>query len=592
MKTEHFVAIARLLKDNPEKTQRLLAKETKMSLGLVNSVMKECIAEGYLRQNENQNSILTPKGERYLESFRVKTAIILAAGFGSRFVPLSYEMPKGLLEVHGQPMVERQIELLHEKGVADITIVVGYKKEMFDYLIDKYGVKLIVNNEYHVKNNLSSLYRAVSKLGSTYLLMSDHYYETNFFNTYEANSWLSCRYFDGPTDEWCVNCTKSGKIEAITIGGANSYAMIGPAYFSPSFSKKFRQYVNDYYHRPGTSDFYWEHLLKENINELPIFMNNQDGNVHEFENLEELRLYDPAYNIASNNHIMATIARVYGVSEDKIKNIAPIKVGMTNRSFTFTTGAKKYIMRMPGEGTDRLINRHQEFETYQVIKPLHLCDNLIYIDPETGYKISEFMKKARVCDAANANDLAICMKKLKEFHKLKLKVAHRFDPFERIEFYESLWLERSAFRDYQETKKNVMRLKAYLENVEKDWVLAHIDAVPDNFLIIENDGAEEIKLIDWEYAGMQDPHIDIAMFVVYAMYERQQADDLIDIYFEGNCPAGVREKIYAYIAVCGLLWSNWCEYKRHMGVEFGEYALWQYRYAKDYYRIFYDIHKD
>jgi thiamine kinase-like enzyme len=80
--------------------------------------------------------------------------------------------------------------------------------------------------------------------------------------------------------------------------------------------------------------------------------------------------------------------------------------------------------------------------------------------------------------------------------------------------------------------------------------------------------------------------VDIAMFAVYSLYNREQIDALIDCYFTDGCPDITRVKIYAYIAVCGLLWSNWCEYKRHMGVEFGEYALRQYRYAKDFYRIF------
>ena len=104
-----------------------------------------------------------------------------------------------------------------------------------------------------------------------------------------------------------------------------------------------------------------------------------------------------------------------------------------------------------------------------------------------------------------------------------------------------------------------MELKKYVQKNIEVKTLTHIDAVPDNFLFVEKDGKEDIRLIDWEYAGMQDPHVDIAMFC--------------------------RIKIYCYIAIGGLLWSNWCEYKRTLGVEFGEYSLRQYRYAKEYYRI-------
>ena len=132
----------------------------------------------------------------------------------------------------------------------------------------------------------------------------------------------------------------------------------------------------------------------------------------------------------------------------------------------------------------------------------------------------------------------------------------------------------------------MLSLKPYIDTHVERYVLTHIDAVPDNFLFYKTEnGTEQIYLIDWEYAGMQDPHVDIAMFCIYAMYNKRQVDRLIDIYFEGTCTVEMRIKIYCYIAVGGLLWSNWCEYKKMLGVEFGEYSLRQYRYAKDYYKI-------
>ena len=178
------------------------------------------------------------------------------------------------------------------------------------------------------------------------------------------------------------------------------------------------------------------------------------------------------------------------------------------------------------------------------------------------------------------------MKKLRAFHEAHLEVAHTFSLFGQIDYYESLWEgRRSVYRDYAATKMHVMELKTYLEQQQKVWTLTHIDAVPDNFLFTKESGETKIRLIDWEYAGMQDAHVDLAMFCIYAMYERPQVDALIDSYFTEGCPQEIRTKIYAYIAVCGLLWSNWCEYKSQLGVEFGEYSLKQYRYAKDYYKI-------
>ena len=172
---------------------------------------------------------------------------------------------------------------------------------------------------------------------------------------------------------------------------------------------------------------------------------------------------------------------------------------------------------------------------------------------------------------------------------MKLKVNHEFDIFGQMEFYETLWEGTpSIYKDYEKTKSNVLSLKPYIDTHTKEKVLTHIDAVPDNFLFVQKNGKEEIRLIDWEYAGMQDPHVDIAMFCIYSLYNKRQVDRLIAAYFKDGCDNTIRIKIYCYIAACGLLWSNWCEYKRNLGVEFGEYSLRQYRYAKDYYRIVQD----
>ena len=588
MKSEHFVKVCRELKINPRATQRDLATVCKLSLGLVNNVIKASLAQGYLRQVDKRKLILTDDGQAYLDEFKVENAVILAAGFGSRCVPLTYETPKGLLEVHGEPMIERQIRQLLEVGITDITIVVGYKKEHFDYLIDKYGVKLVISSEYATKCTLSSIYCVLHELRSTYVLVSDSWVENNIFNAYEAKSWISCTYFDGQTDEYCVTASQSGKIKSITVGGRDSWATLGgPSYFSPSFSALFKQYAEKCYHEPGTSGFCWEDVVVRNLNTLSIYVNEQTGNVFEIENLEELRIFDPSYNEASNNEVLRTISKVFNIHESEIIDITPIKLGMTNRSFSFSHNNERFIMRIPGEGTQKLINRSQEYETYKIIAPYKFCDEPVYIDEKEGYKITKYLDNVRICDKHDLSDIEKCMDVLRRFHSLELTSPYEFDVFERLEFYESLWLEnKSCFKDYQTTKDNVFKLKEFLASSEETKILSHIDAVPENFLFIEVNGSEHIQLIDWEYSGMCDPHIDIAMFAIYSVYDREHVEALIDSYFVDGVSHKVRLKIYAYIAVCGLLWSNWCEYKSHLGVEFGEYALRQYRFAKDYYRIF------
>ena len=103
---------------------------------------------------------------------------------------------------------------------------------------------------------------------------------------------------------------------------------------------------------------------------------------------------------------------------------------------------------------------------------------------------------------------------------MKLKVNHEFNIVKQIDFYESLWLEpKSIFDDYQQTKTNVLSLIPFVNKNKAESVLTHIDAVPDNFLFSKRGKTENIQLIDWEYAGMQDPHVDIAMFCIYSLYD-------------------------------------------------------------------------
>ena len=234
-----------------------------------------------------------------------------------------------------------------------------------------------------------------------------------------------------------------------------------------------------------------------------------------------------------------------------------------------------------------MINRVQEAAVFRTISGHGLCDDPVYINPENGYKITKYLEGIRVCDAESVSDLKQCMEKLREFHEMRLTVDHTFDIFGQIDLYESLWEgQPSMYKDYKQTKENVLKLMPFIDGLEKDWCLTHIDAVPDNFLFYkpQGEGHELLQITDWEYSGMQDPHVDIAMFCIYSLYNKKQVDRLIDIYFHGDCEKTTRVKIYAYISMCGLLWSNWCEFKRNLGVEFGEYSLRQYRFAKDYFR--------
>ena len=558
--------------------QRILAAQTGHSLGIVNRSIKELISEGYLDEEIRP----TEKALREAKEKAPKNAIILAAGFGMRMVPINTETPKGLLEIKGERLIECTIRQLHEVGITEIYVVVGFMKEQYEYLIDEYGVDLIVAPDYASKNNLHSLKTAADHLSNSYIIPCDIWCEKNPYSRNELYSWYMVS--DLVDDDSTVRVNRKQEL-VVQKEQAGGNAMIGICYLLETEAEIVRERLEELGRDSRYDGAFWEETLYRKDRMIVTARVVHAADAVEINTYEQLREIDSDSSQLQTDAIQV-ICEALGAQQDEVTNITVLKKGMTNRSFLFSCKDKKYIMRIPGEGTDQLINRRQEAAVYQTIAGRKICDEIAYINPENGYKITEYLDGARVCDAEKEEDLQKCMKKLREFHGQKLRVDHSFDLFGQMEYYESLWEGTpSAYKDYEKTKAHVLQLKDYIEANAGERVLTHIDAVPDNFLFVEENGKEEIRLIDWEYAGMQDPHVDIAMFCIYSLYKKEQVDHLIDLYFEGNCDDRTRIKIYCYIAVCGLLWSNWCEYKRKLGVEFGEYSLRQYRYAKDYYKI-------
>ena len=558
--------------------QRILAAQTGHSLGIVNRSIKELISEGYLDEEIRP----TEKALREAKEKAPKNAIILAAGFGMRMVPINTETPKGLLEIKGERLIECTIRQLHEVGITEIYVVVGFMKEQYEYLIDEYGVDLIVAPDYATKNNLHSLKTAADHLSNSYIIPCDIWCEKNPYSRNELYSWYMVS--DLVDDDSTVRVNRKQEL-VVQKEQAGGNAMIGICYLLEAEAEIVRERLEELGRDSRYDGAFWEETLYQKDRMIVTARVVHAADAVEINTYEQLREIDSDSSQLQTDAIQV-ICQALGARPDEVTNITLLKKGMTNRSFLFSCKDKKYIMRIPGEGTDQLINRRQEAAVYQTIAGRKICDEIAYINPENGYKITEYLEGARVCNAENEEDLQKCMKKLREFHGQKLRVDHSFDLFGQMEYYESLWEGTpSAYKDYEKTKEHVLQLKDYIEANAGEQVLTHIDAVPDNFLFVKENGKEEIRLIDWEYAGMQDPHVDIAMFCIYSLYKKEQVDHLIDLYFEGNCDERTRIKIYCYIAVCGLLWSNWCEYKRKLGVEFGEYSLRQYRYAKDYYKI-------
>lgn len=560
------------LKENNYSNQRRLSEELNFSLGLINKNFNFLKKEGYI----NKCNILTKKSFELLEKNKVEKAIIFADDFNKRIVSENNEVSIGLLKIDDEILIERIIKQLNDKKIFDIYIVVGYMKESYEYLIDQYNVKLLHNKQYKNKNNLFSIFKAFEYLENAYILPCNIYCKNNPFKEYEMSSIL---FFQKNKKESKYKLNKDFTVLKNNKNNFfNEYSGIG--FFHRDDFERLKDNIFCLIKEKDNFKFKYEDaiFLKNNFkinyrmfeNDNFFIIDNQEGLGYLYEKCSDLK-----------GSLINLISKVCKVKESDIENVELLKKGMTNNSFVFEIQKQKYIIRTPGSGSNILINRKYEYEIYQKIIPLKISEEVLYINKENGYKISKFIECARVCDPNDIDDVKSVMNFLRKFHNMNIKVKNKFDLLETLNLYESLRGIKSLYKDYNLTKKKILKLILFIKQFKKEYCLCHIDAICDNFLFDEN----KIYLIDWEYAGMQDPHLDIAMFCIYALYDRKKIDEVIDIYFDGMCNEQIKDKIYAYIAICGLIWSNWCEYKIKLGNDFSDYSLKQYRYSKEYFKI-------
>jgi CTP:phosphocholine cytidylyltransferase-like protein len=217
-------------------------------------------------------------------------AIILAAGMGTRLRPLTNDTPKSLVKVSGQPMLERQIEFLKEKGIEDIIVVTGYLQEKFEYLIDKYNVKLLHNDKYDIYNNLYTMYLVREYLGDSYVTEADVYMRRNYFE----NNLSRSTYFTGIKDnfkgEWMLRFDENDKVFDIEIGDGTDYILSGVSYWSIADGEFIRNRIEEIMNSDRFNNLYWDDIVRENIRNVDVYVKKIDSDDwFEIDSLEDLR---------------------------------------------------------------------------------------------------------------------------------------------------------------------------------------------------------------------------------------------------------------------------------------------------------------
>ena len=577
MLSKHQFQLLLNLKNKTEKTnQRAIAEELGFSLGTVNKLIQEAEQQKWITSEYE----LTEQGLQALEPYHVENAIIMAAGMSTRFAPLSYEAPKGLLVVKGERLIEREIKQLSEAGIKKITVVVGYMKEKMFYLADKFGVEIVVNEDYYRFNNCSSLMVVREQLGNTYICSSDNYFVENPFEEYVYRGYYSTVFAQGETDEYCVVESPDGTIREVTIGGENKWYMLGHVYFDRAFSEQFAPILEKEFKHEAYKLQLWEDYYARHVDTLVLEARHySDEIIKEFDSLDELRAFDEHYLMHTNSTILLNICNTLNVTPAEIINIKPIKDGLTNTSFCFDCKGETYVYRHPGKGTQEYINRLSEAASMRIAAELEIDKTFVVMNEEEGWKISKFIKNARLLDYVDKEDIEKAVQLMTKLHRSGKSTPYEIE-FEKglVDFKEKL-IKRNRFEfdDKEELEAMVGKIVGYLEQDQVKHTICHGDCYSPNFLVDEEGN---MSLIDWEYSGMGDPTSDIGTFVACSDYTLEQAKEFIRIYLEHNPGVASERHFLGIIGLVSYYWFLWALFQESNGKPVGEFLYKWYRYTK------------
>lgn len=578
-------------------------------------------------------------------SYQVNNAIIMAAGLSSRFAPLSYEKPKALIEVKGEILIERQIRQLKEAGIKEIIIVVGYKKEQFAYLKEKFDVLIVENKDYLIRNNHSSIYAVKDYLKNSYICSADNYFAINPFEKEVDESYYAALYAPNQTNEWCLEEDKDGWITDVNIGGHHQWYMLGHTFWSEEFSKSFISILENIYDLPATKDKLWESIFIENLSLLKMKVRHyHDDEIYEFDSLDELRQFDTNYLDHTNSAIIKDITKILACSERDLYHFNPLKNsngevigvkfiyhednyqylyesknlvnvntmsahrkdfeeiqeiidkvfnkekvfnitrmgGMTNRTYLVNTGHNQYMVRLPGFGTEELIRRSDEKISTELAFKLGLDAKLYYFDENTGIKVSEYISDAKTMSPTTMREPSNIVHVAKMFRKL-----HQCNVDTKVKF--DIMDMAKTYEDFVIKNNGTLfddyeEIKKQINQINNSY-LTQVQKVPcHNDALCENWILKENKmyLIDWEYAGMNDKMWDLADVSIEASFNREMDQLLLENYFQHTPTPDEWKAFNINKVLIDYLWSLWGKTKTiHSGDEFEEYAQQRYSRMKE-----------
>lgn len=292
---KQFDILSTLAASEGKLSQRELEKKCEHSLGTINKIMRE-LAESKLVINGD----ITPEGIDALEPYRVRRAVFIAAGFGSRLVPITLNTPKPLVRVNGVRIIDTLIDACLAAGIGEIYIVRGYLAEQFDQLLYKYPmIRFIENPSYNESNNISSAMAARYLLQNAYVLESDLIISNpSIITKYHYHSDV-LGIWKERTDDWCLDVDKDGNVCEEKIGGLNTYQMVGVYYLNAADGARLANHIQEAFLAPGGKERYWETVPnqvykgKYKIQVRPC----KEEDIVEIDTFRELKQIDKTYDV-------------------------------------------------------------------------------------------------------------------------------------------------------------------------------------------------------------------------------------------------------------------------------------------------------
>lgn len=560
-----------------DKTLYYVFKDVEEVDELIGSLEKK----GYLK-----NYQLTDSAFDEIAPCKVKNAIILAAGGSDISSKSVYSMPKGLFVKDGETLIERQIRQLHEAGITDVTVVIGYKQELYFFLQDKWGVDLVVNPDLK-KNNIYSLYMAINKIDSTYILNCDNYFEENPFSQYEYNSFHATVNKEDAHNELLVRKNESGRILEVYSGAKQGECIYGHAYMDPAFSARFVRFLEDEIGDFRYSALFWEEFVARHTDDLNMYVHEYSEDfVFEFDTIQEIQNIDELFLDSVSGRINEKICEVLDCKKEDINDIVILEKGLTNILFTFVVRGERYIFRYPGDSSKFFIYRKNECVAQKLAAKAHADDTYVYID-ETGIKISKFRENCKDLHGVYYYDVELMKKvakKIKAFHDVGYDMPdweeYNYDPIWQCErlFKEASKMKGNLFDIFEKEWKIMRKLQKYADMDGFKHTMCHNDINIDNVLLTD----DTLDIIDWEFAGYNDPGYDFGRVIAGFEYEvdEPKIDDILEAYF--GRPATAKEKLHwmAYTAIHNWYYVGWALYKESINESSRDWMIFFFKQAK------------